>query len=274
VKEKFVAFLKYLLGAFLLLALCLVTWSYLFWESYKQHEQARLAPRDCSGLQEAVEWTGTVDFIDAPESDVVITEENASLLVSLGATQLSALPPSFGLDEPIKHPLHEYTLALTSYDNGSSDIMYDLAVCQPDGWSSHILSNKAHSIAFSPDGHLFAVDYHSNLEGRIESVILYDAFHIEEITRLPIDGSWVIGFAFHPTESLIAILDYSWQEPDTVEQTIAIWNYESHIRLANYELDREEYRYNNIVFNLDGSLLAIRTANPEETIIAWGVAPD
>jgi hypothetical protein len=281
VKEKFVAFLKYLLGAFLLLALCyslcLATFWYLFWEDYKQHEQARMAPRDCSGLPEAVEWTGILDFIDAPASDTIINEENAARLTPLGTSRLSDSSSRFWRNEPVKHPLHDYILALTSYDRGGSDRTYDLTVCPPDGWSSHILSNKADSIAFSPDGQFFAVDFHSNLEGSIESVILYDAFNIEEIVRLPISGTRVQGFAFHPTESLIAILDYSWREPDTIEQTIAIWNYRSHTRIANYGLDNQQYRddgYNNIVFNRDGSLLAIQSFLPDKSIMAWGIAPD
>jgi hypothetical protein len=253
----------YLLWVFLLFALGVSAFFYILFERTTATMQVRMAPRNCSGLPEAVEWTGVLDFIDAPASDTIINEENAARLTPIGISQLSALRPRFWLDEPIKHPQHNYILAFTMYDSGSWDITNDLTVCQQDGWSSHILSNYARSMAFTPNGQFFAVDY--NLDAHI---ILYDAFSIEEIARIPLGDGAVQGFAFHPLETIVAIL------VNGQEEHLEIWNYKSLARLAQYNVEFSDADGTFVAFNTKGSLLAIHSYLPEETTIAWGIAPD
>jgi WD40 repeat protein len=258
IAEKKTSILIYFLS-FMVLSCCICESLFLFFSEIKPH----LDIRDCSQSQTPVEWTGVVEFADASESEILITEENAMRLELLDSINLQIESPMFHMDATIKHPQHDYVLTFNDWGSGS-DGTNRLVVCPNNYWASHVLSDYAGSMAFTPDGRYFALSYNKRHE---TSLIMYDAYSIQEFGRLALGDANVKSFAFHPTESLVAIT-----LGQREEARLEIWNYESQTLLASYPF--QSGWVNFLAFNTEGTLLAVEMGSRSGNTNFWGIPPE
>jgi WD40 repeat protein len=212
---------------------------------------------NCSDIPEAVERTGILEFESSSESEVIITEENASRLVRLGSGRTYNERP---YHDSLRHQAHDYVLELPYISNGS-DNFSPLLVCSSSGELMQVLSVSSYDVAFSLDGQYFAAG--NRHEHKID---IFDANTFELYRSIPHLG-WSVEFAFHPTEPLLALAtDFEGNGG------FQIWNYETMQLVAEFRFQGGWAR--RLAFNENGTLLLVGMGNRDGATNIWGIAPE